>query len=47
MSRLTQFDMLLVNELFESEPGYILNFSNSTFAAFFGRELGVNIDDPT
>lgn len=45
MSRLTQLDILLVDALFESEPGYILDFSNRTFAAFFGGELGIDIDD--
>ena len=46
MSRLTQLDMLVVAELFESDPGYVLNFSNRTFAEFFGRELNVDIDLP-
>lgn len=46
MSRLTQLDILVVDELFEGEPGYVLDFSNRTFSAFFGRELSVDIDDP-
>lgn len=47
MSKIKQIDLLVVNELFErkGEPGYILNFSDKSFAQFFARELGVDIDD--
>ena len=31
---------------FARGPGYVLNFSDREFSQFFGRELGVNIDDP-
>jgi Restriction endonuclease len=48
MPNLHRIDMLLVDELFEQpgNPGYVLDFSNSTFAIFFAEELGIDIDDP-
>jgi len=39
-------DMRLIDELFEMEGGYVLDFSNRTFADFFIDEFGINIDDP-
>jgi hypothetical protein len=47
MSSLKSIDMLLVDQLFErsGERGYVLNFSNRTFAEFFARELDVDIDE--
>lgn len=40
MSSLKSIDMILVNQLFErpGDPGYVLNFSNRTFAEFFAQE---------
>ncbi|MBN8956877.1 MAG: restriction endonuclease [Rhizobiales bacterium] len=40
--------MLLVEELFQppGKPGYVLDFSDRTFAIFFAEELNVDIDDP-
>ena len=35
----------LVFELFETSPGYVLDFSNSTFAEFFSQEVGIDIYD--
>ncbi len=37
--------MRLIDDLFEMGGGYVLNFSNKTFAEFFDDELGINIDD--
>ena len=31
---------------FARGPGYVLEFSDREFSQFFGRELGINIDDP-
>lgn len=45
MSRLRASDFVLVDRLFQTSPGYVLDFSNRSFAAFFG-ELGVDIDAP-
>jgi hypothetical protein len=39
-------DMRLIDELFGMQGGYVLDFSNKTFAEFFDAELGVDIDDP-
>ena len=38
--------MMLLDDLFEMGGGYVLNFSNRTFAEFFAEELNVDIDDP-
>ena len=38
-------DMLIVDTLFQSDPGYILDFSNRTFAEFFASELDIDIYD--
>lgn len=35
-------DMQLINQLFETDPGYVLDFSNNTFATFFS-ELKIDI----
>lgn len=39
-------DMRLIDDLFEMSGGYVLDFSNKTFAQFFEDELELNIDDP-
>jgi hypothetical protein len=46
MANLRSIDMLLVDDLFEMHGGYVLRFSDRTFAAFFEEELDINIDDP-
>lgn len=38
--------MLVLDDLFEMAGGYVLNFSDRTFAQFFADELNVDIDDP-
>jgi len=38
--------MRLIDELFGMGGGYVLSFSDKTFAAFFREEIAVNIDDP-
>lgn len=35
--------MRFIDQLFQSSPGYVLDFSNRTFADFFTDELGVDI----
>lgn len=37
--------MRLFNLVFESQPGYILDFSKSSFENFFNEELNIDIDD--
>jgi hypothetical protein len=46
MSRIRSVDIMVVDELFQASPGYVLDFSDRTFTAFFARELDVDIDDP-
>lgn len=48
MSSLTTAELSTVSTLvdFERGPGYVLNFSDREFSQFFGREFGINIDDP-
>ena len=38
--------MLFLDELFDMEGGYVLNFSDRTISRFFAEELNVDIDDP-
>lgn len=38
-------DMKLLDDLFEMNGGYVLNFSDRTIARFFAEELNVDIDD--
>ena len=49
MSTFRTIDLKLVDNLvdFLCGPGYVLDFSNRSFSAFFATELSINIDDPT
>lgn len=47
MSNIRSVDMMLLDDLFEMGGGYVLNFSDRTFARFFAEELNVDIDDPS
>ena len=38
--------MLFLDDLLEKGGGYVLNFSDRTFAQFFAEELNLDIDDP-
>jgi hypothetical protein len=38
--------MRFLDDIFAMGSGYVLDFSNKTFAEFFSEELGINIDDP-
>jgi len=38
--------MLILDSLFEMGGGYVLNFSNKTFAEFFAGELNIDINQP-
>jgi predicted protein tyrosine phosphatase len=44
-ARIRTLDMQLIDDLFEMGSGYVLNFSDRTFAHFFAEELGIEIDD--
>lgn len=45
MVMLKRSDMRVLDDAFEMHQGYVLNFSDSTFAEFFEDELGIDIDD--
>lgn len=45
MTKIRPIDMRFFDEVFEMQSGYVLDFSNRTFAEFFDSELSVNIDD--
>jgi hypothetical protein len=49
MANLRMLDMQVIDELFQrpGNPGYVLDFSDRTFANFFAEELDVDIDDPS
>ena len=38
--------MIFFDDLFEMGDGYVLDFSDRTFAQFFAEELNVDIDNP-
>jgi hypothetical protein len=46
MNNIRATEMMLVDDLFDMGGGFVLNFSDRTFAQFFASELNTNIDDP-
>lgn len=44
--RIKASDIRFLDDLFEMGGGYVLDFSNPTFAQFFKDELNVDIDQP-
>ena len=44
MAKLTPRDFRILDEVFEMEQGYVLNFSDRTMSQFFDYELSVDID---
>lgn len=45
MSNIRSIDMMFLDDIFEMGSGYVLNFSDRTFAQFFAEELNIDIDD--
>ncbi len=45
MSNICQIDMMFLDDIFEMNSGYVLNFSDRTFAQFFAEELNIDIND--
>jgi len=43
LGNIRMLDMALINDLFEMGGGYVLNFSDRTFAQFFAEELNIDI----
>lgn len=46
MPNIKTIEMVFLDDLFEMNGGYVLNFSDRTFTRFFAEELQVDIDDP-
>ncbi len=46
MATIRTLDMVLIDDLFGMGAGYVLNFSDRTFSAFFAEELDIDIDHP-
>ena len=44
MVDLKHSDMRIIDEAFQGEPGYALNFSDRTFTEYFDDEFGIEID---
>ncbi|SEM19442.1 Restriction endonuclease [Bosea lupini] len=45
MAQLRPVELKFVDELFRMSSGYVLDFTNSTFADFFHQEVGIDIYD--
>ncbi len=45
MSNIRPIDMMFLDDIFEMSSGYVLNFSDRTFAQFFAEELNIDIND--
>ena len=45
MAKLSTVDLTHIDRAFGMSSGYVLNFSNATFAEFFNREFGIDIYD--
>lgn len=45
-TKIRAIDQRLIDDLFEMGGGYVLDFSNRTFAEFFADEIGIDIDLP-
>jgi hypothetical protein len=46
MVDLKHSDIRVIDEAFQSDPGYCLNFSDRTFSEYFEDEVRINIDEP-
>jgi hypothetical protein len=45
MINIRPIDMTVLDDLFDMNDGYVLNFSDRTFTRFFADELNIDIDD--
>lgn len=45
MPRIRPIDMTTIDQIFAMENGYVLDFSDRTFAEFFAGELNIDIND--
>ena len=46
IEKIRALDMRLIDDLFSMGGGYVLDFSDRTFAEFFSDELDIDIDHP-
>jgi hypothetical protein len=46
MADLKHSDIRVIDEAFQSDPGYVLNFTDRTFAEYFDDEFKIDIDQP-
>jgi hypothetical protein len=46
MVDLKHSDIRIIDEAFQADPGYVLNFSDRTFAEYFDDEFKIDIDQP-
>src|SRR4051812_18466304 len=46
MPNIRAVDMLILDDIFEMGGGYVIDFSDRTFAQFFADELNIDINDP-
>jgi hypothetical protein len=46
MGNIRSIDMQHIDDIFDMGGGYVLNFSDRTFAQFFAEELNIDINDP-
>ncbi|MES1265828.1 MAG: hypothetical protein ABUU24_09305, partial [Variovorax sp.] len=47
MANVRTLDVKLIDELFEMQQGYVMDFSNNSLARFFVEELNVDLYDPS
>ncbi len=45
MVDLKHSDIRIIDDAFQADPGYVLNFSDRTFREYFEDEFGIDIDD--
>lgn len=45
MIDLKHSDIRIIDDAFQADPGYVLNFSDRTFREFFEDEFKIDIDD--
>lgn len=46
MADLKHSDIRVIDEAFQSDPGYVLNFTDRTFAEYCDDEFKIDIDQP-
>ena len=45
MAKIRPIDMTTIDQILGMESGYVLDFSDRTFAEFFAGELNIDIND--